>query len=76
MKWISVDDRLPEENQEIVMFGRSYSMENYVSTGEFGGVHSNGPCWLEYPGDADGCLDIMSDVTHWMPLPEPPIEEK
>ena len=60
-EWISVKDRLPDKNG------------NYLVsvTSDFAGVHvanfQSGEAFLWYPF-------IKSDVTHWMPLPEPPKE--
>lgn len=57
-KWISVDERLPEDADERVLVyivsERSYTE---LDTDRFVGVR-----WVRW-GD---------EVTHWMPLPEPP----
>lgn len=71
-EWISVKDRLPELNIEVLCFNGSkrfgaYTLAELVtdSLGEMGwhvfGLH-------EYDAGF-GC------VTHWMPLPEPPKDE-
>lgn len=65
MNWISVKDRLPDDDGEVlaVSFGEVL-IANYF----------NG--WFRYIEDEDGNLiptdDI--DVSYWMPLPEPPKE--
>lgn len=71
MEWISVKYRLPEINQWIL-----------ASDGEFpGGLVQY--CYNEHIGEyfwnflssGCGCCDTdMKNVTHWMPLPEPPKE--
>ncbi len=61
MEWISVKDRLPEENN-------TFSEFIVIVRG------AKRPTVLEYQGhewwvDENG---NYYDVTHWMPLPEPP----
>ncbi|WIJ49647.1 DUF551 domain-containing protein [Enterobacter roggenkampii] len=65
MEWIKCSEQMPEEtgdiivvSDDIVMSGVSYSRKK--------GFYLQA---LEY--DADEPVD---DVTHWMPLPEPPNE--
>ena len=59
MKWISVRDRLPE-NDDIVLAYTSlgYSFNHFLNITENGKKKN---IW-------NGC----TKVTHWMPLPEPP----
>ena len=67
-KWISVDDRLPEESQDVLVFVKSESYEwldfvyAYVCP-EYGN------CFFE---DIDTCEDYNIGITHWMPSPKPP----
>lgn len=59
--WISVEDRLPEPNQKVL-----------ISNGDNIGharLHSSSLYWLIVASN-DGVP--LSDVTHWMPLPAPP----
>jgi Protein of unknown function (DUF551) len=65
-QWISVKDRLPEEDQEVLIgwFQVTASNKQYFAhdvaifnENEFSG-------WRKYP-----------EVTHWMPLPNPPRKE-
>lgn len=61
-KWISVEDRLPEDAGDVLVV--AFWHEKYqVLTG----WHSLGG-WLVTAGNEERLLD----VTHWMPLPEPP----
>lgn len=55
-QWISVKDRLPECGVEVITF-RCESGFSIESRNELG-------FYFDY--------DILDDVTHWMPLPEPP----
>lgn len=61
MKWIPVTERLPEKNMRVLMC----SKQGGIAEGVYAGA------WIQYRWDAVGM-----DVTHWMPLPEPPKEEK
>ncbi len=61
MNWISVDERLPEIGMYLIATGR-YLEE--VPVGWY-----DGSCWSWGFDDAE-----IDDVTHWMPLPEPPKE--
>lgn len=58
-EWISVDDRLPEDGDEILMWSE-------VFHGVVLGDRSDGEWWNE--------SDIITTakITHWQPLPEPP----
>lgn len=58
-EWISVKDRLPEDNKEVLIYCGSYH--------ELGWYESNNKSWRS---DFLGCC--TDDVTHWIPLPEPP----
>lgn len=59
-KWISVKDRLPEEEFEcLVVCG-----DKWV---EIGYYHEGGQKWA-----IDGAFCADGYVTHWMPLPTPP----
>lgn len=62
--WISVKDRLPEDDATYLVYGRNgYGIvfAVYYGDGE----------WLT----CDDLTNITRFVTHWMPLPEPPKEE-
>ena len=61
-KWISVDDRLPEEKVNcIVHYKHAYcDNDNYFETGI---------CF--YDGEKFR-IDCAYKVTHWMPMPQPP----
>ncbi len=62
-KWISVEDRLPEKNQDVLTF----DSEGYIDV-----------CVYEFREDGnvfmvtDTC-SVLKNVTHWQPLPQPPL---
>lgn len=61
-KWISVKERLPEVEADILA---------YIGEGSFV------VCWMTHDGywQCPAYLMDKDDVTHWQPLPEPPKEE-
>lgn len=69
MEWISVKERLPNENQEILFCNndiRDWNGNPVQTTAHCGYFANNGNfySWLD-------SLDRFTP-THWMPLPEPP----
>jgi hypothetical protein len=64
--WISVDERLPDEGQQVLIAQRQLRWKDEMPT------HTQSS-WYEHEefcGEAD---DIPHQcVTHWMPMPEPP----
>lgn len=85
MEWISVKDKLPEEEQDVLIFTKT--VEIYGKHKERKKTYYNVYCGY-YDGDewltsyCYGCeyIERMNEkyknekivVTHWMPLPEPP----
>ena len=61
-KWISVKDRLPGKPDDVLI----YIGYPWTETGI--GFYSNTGDW--WYGDDRDCL--VSETTHWMPLPAPP----
>jgi hypothetical protein len=61
MTWISVKDKLPKDGKRVMAYTKY--MQHFVGTHE-------GLFWVI---TATG-KSPYSDVTHWMPLPEPPEE--
>lgn len=61
-EWISVDDRLPEEKANYIVYYKHAFVEdeNHI-----------GICICFYDGD-EFEMDFLHKVTHWMPLPHPP----
>ena len=61
-KWVSVDDRLPEEKVDcIVHYKHAYCNND--------GYWAIGFCF--YDGEKFR-IDLAYKVTHWMPIPQPP----
>jgi hypothetical protein len=60
-QWISVNDRLPEDGQSVLV--------HYVD-GWMPVAHLLNGKWYQSGGETS-----WLSVTHWMPLPEPPKEE-
>ena len=58
-QWISVKDRLPEDDRDYLLF---------IKRGDFDVGYFRSGFWTSY-------AEISPEVTHWMPLPEPPKEE-
>ena len=59
-KWIPVTERLPEYGEIVLAFGK-----RHATSGQFRGTGSN-PTWWHWKGN------MVKEVSHWMPLPEPP----
>ena len=61
-KWISVEDRLPEVNQPVIVVLKdtdpSVWLADYRGQEQFSCCHQ--------------LITFIGEVTHWMPLPEPP----
>lgn len=57
--WISCSDRMPDNNHDVLFF----DVWGYIRIGWFS---ADDRSWFT---SDDGCL---MEVTHWMPLPEPP----
>ena len=67
--WISVDERLPTENDGRVSWGvnayKKYILVNIVSRGIAMTCRFN---------LTDKCFETADKVTHWQPMPQPPSE--
>lgn len=59
-KWISVEEMLPNVGVRVLAYYDNGDMRTVVSCGGFSAVSFSPGVWTE--------------VTHWMPLPEPPKE--
>jgi hypothetical protein len=66
-RWIPVTERLPEDPVKKVLIFVPHSHGNIVDVGRYLGADG----WVP-----EGWYLTQNAVTHWMPLPEPPKEEK
>lgn len=66
MNWISVDEKMPEVCKKVLIcFGPAPNLPRIIDVAWF----DSGLWWLT----SKCALDRLSDnVSHWMPLPEPP----
>lgn len=75
-RWISVDDRLPEEGDTMILFGRIARTRpngtRFVMEAQTG-WQRDGRWWSDRTDNYGRNLEI-SDVTHWRELPPPPTE--
>ena len=60
-KWIPVTERLPESGKCVLI----YSKEGMVAEGSYWAFNKK---WTQYRWS----VKDLQNVTHWMPLPEPP----
>lgn len=67
MNWISVNDRLPEEGEEVLVVLKSDRVFYYIAELT---INAPYPFWWSQ----DRGLFTLDEITHWMPLPEPPEE--
>lgn len=65
MEWISVKERLPEAYKSVLVYIRNASGEaGYDITFYCDHLYDTGNRWY-----------LPVNITHWMPLPEPPKED-
>jgi hypothetical protein len=63
-KWISVEERLPGMKNVIAINANDEMLIGFVNPASYGTFYK-----------CDSEADVIFNVTHWMPLPEPPKEE-
>lgn len=74
-KWIPVSERLPDESGLYLVYERIETMKRWITNfdrevGKFGNWWDTAPKGAKY----ERCVFLEMEVTHWMPLPEPPKE--
>ena len=70
-QWISVNDRLPENNKLVLCYAQSTTGEG---NSYFLGALALGEFWFLEVNDIGhvSCPVLHWEVTHWQPLPDPP----
>ena len=71
-KWISVDDELPEEEGWYLVYTTPNREHKSINKAMF----CKGYAWGNFESYWRGAGGHWANVTHWMPLPEPPEREK
>lgn len=71
MRWIPVEERLPEENVTVLAFNADPHAEKYVLA-RYRVVVYFGYCWCQFDQEYDSWCASCWKVTHWMPLPPGP----
>ena len=64
-KWISVKERLPENREDVLLCRKWW---NEIRNPQMGWYNDVSGCWFDLSNRE------IHNVTHWMPLPEPPEE--
>ena len=64
-KWIGVEERLPEHEHEVLVY-----TDRYGGRIEFAYYVRHLDAWYQ------NCCLLIPNVTHWMPIPEQPEEQK
>ena len=73
MNWISVKDRLPENMQTVIYRLSVPTVKGPTWKIDYGEWDANEQSFF---GEFFDYRDLQWDVTHWMPLPDMPKEEK
>lgn len=66
-RWISVDDRLPKEQECVIVHEKDYG----VMLGDYQGIKYSQPVWIVRKS---GLIIRTTEVTHWRYLPKTPNE--
>jgi hypothetical protein len=67
MKWISIEERLPQEKERVLVLEKEeHGDPFFISIAN----RDEDEFWLD-----DGPALELDKITHWMPLPEPPNEK-
>ena len=66
-RWISVKDRLPEDEGDVLVYGVSPRGRKKTAIMNYLAFEADRPRWA---------LDGIWTVLYWMPLPEPPTGDK
>ena len=67
-RWISVEERLPETDDFVIVAVLDERGDTPYQYTDFGWYLDAARCWIVN-------AEQRRDITHWMPLPEPPKED-
>lgn len=71
--WIKVEDELPNAGQYILFCSiNGFKINVYTAFGTFCRSNLDGDVFVSFMPDVEDVTRIYSNITHWMPLPEPP----
>lgn len=69
MKWISIKKDLPNDNESVLIFNGEIREAVFWKKGCRGRTRKSR---FEFPNCGQEVAWYFEDVTHWMPLPNPP----
>ena len=73
MNWIKCSERLPEINKWVLVYASGEPDEKTITTSCFLTIDiRDRPIWNLLSSGCGCCDSDLTNVTHWMPLPEPP----
>lgn len=72
MKWIRIEDRLPENKDDVLIYGISTFYDVDCNPYKRGIIDIGYRSRIDNPDNPTKWADSIFPVTHWMPLPEPP----
>lgn len=72
MEWISIEDGLPEIDENVLIYGESIGI---ICSFYIKDKNDKLKIWYVYDGGESNMAIPFSRVTHWMPLPELPKEK-
>ena len=72
MEWISIEDRLPDDCQDVLIYCSGFPVIGAYLTFTLDDLPL---CWRVNDWDESELEYRLEEVTHWMALPKPP-EEK
>lgn len=70
MAWINVKDELPKKDGDSSIYCLVNDSYNGIVVRPFNEAHH---CWDQEDGDDYYTDAVDGKITHWMPLPDPPV---
>lgn len=69
-EWISVDERLPDKGGKYLVYRELCNGLSLMNIINYDPNYDGHAMWFLFDGEWGDCE--VNNVTHWMPLPEPP----